>query len=166
MNRLLEETDGALDGQRLCVNSIPHDVYQEASRFSMAMLNYSQALNTLRGELIAFQIGLNNIGYILDHALSSLTRGLIPATLIPPEVLQKVFDCLKLDRIREAIPRSELMSYFGFKLMDSTVKTASRITVIVNIPLHHTCGWVVPCLPSCGVTQPIDVGVTATQYYF
>ena len=39
MNWLFEETDGALDGQRLCVSLKHHDVYQEASRFSPAMLN-------------------------------------------------------------------------------------------------------------------------------
>ena len=104
MNQLLEETDGALDGQRLCVSSKHHDVYQEASQFSTTTLNYSQALNALREELIAFKIGLHNFGYILDDALSSLTRGLIPAALIPPEVLQKVLDGLKLDRMREAVP--------------------------------------------------------------
>ena len=41
MNCLLEETDEALDGQRLCVSSKHHDVYKEASRFSTKMLNYS-----------------------------------------------------------------------------------------------------------------------------
>ena len=54
------------------------------------MLNYSQALNALREELIAFKIGLHNFGYILDDALSSLTRWLILAALILPKVLQKV----------------------------------------------------------------------------
>ena len=165
MNRLLEETDGALDGQRLCVSSKHHDVYQEASRFSTAMLNYSQALNALREELIAFKIGLHNFGYILDDALSSLTRGLIPASLIPPEVLQKVLDGLKLDRMREAIPRSELMTYYGFELVDSTVITTTGINVLVNIPLHHTSG-LYHVYRAVALPQPIDDGVTATQYLF
>ena len=129
-----------MNGQQLCVSSKHYDVYQKASRFSTAMLNYSQALNALREELIAFKIGLHNFGYILDEAFSSLTRGLFPATLIPPEVLKKVLDGLKLYRMREAIPRSELMTYYGFGLVNSTVITTTGTIVLVKIPLHDTSG--------------------------
>ena len=83
MNRLLEETDGALDGQRLFVSSKHLNLYQEASRFLTAMLKYSQAFKSLRVKLIAFKVWLHNFGYILDEALSSLTKALIPAALIP-----------------------------------------------------------------------------------
>ena len=69
MNGLLEETDGALHNQRPCISSKHNDVYHEASWFSAAMLNYSQALNALREELVAFKIGLHNFGFILDDAL-------------------------------------------------------------------------------------------------
>ena len=73
-------------------------------------------------------------GYILVDALSSLTRGLIPATLIPPEVLRKVHDGLRLDRMREAIYRSHLMTYNAFELVDSTVIRTTGNNVLVNIP--------------------------------
>ena len=57
------------------------------------------------------------------------------------------------------------MTYYGFELVDSTVITTKGINVLVNIPLHHTSGlyhvyWAVALL------QPIDYGVTSTQFFF
>ena len=165
LNWLFEETDGTFDGQRLCVSSKDHDVHQKSSRFSTATLNYSQALNALREAVNAFKIWLHNFEYILDDALPSLTSGIFPATQIPPVLLQKVFDGLKLDRMREAIPRSERTIYCGFELVDSSVITTTGNNVIVNIPLHHTSG-LYHVYRAVALPQPIDDGFTATKNLF
>ena len=80
-------------------------------------------------------------------------------------MLQKVRDDLKLDRMREAIPRSELMTYYGFELVDSTVITATGLNVLVNIPLQQTSG-LHHVYRAVAVPQPIDNGVIATKQLF
>ncbi|XP_075253164.1 uncharacterized protein LOC142344967 [Convolutriloba macropyga] len=72
---------------------------QKAKFFS-----HGKVLNALSEEIIAFKIVLHNFEYLLDGDLSSVSRGLIPATMIPPEVLQRILEFLMLDRMREAIP--------------------------------------------------------------
>ena len=74
-------------------------------------------------------MAVHNYGYILDDALSSLTRGYIPATLVPLEVLTSILDGIQLDKMQEAIPRNELMTYYGFELVHSTVITETGINV-------------------------------------
>ena len=114
---------------------------------------------------MAFKMAVHNFGYILDDALSSLTRGYIPATLVPPEVLTSILDGIQLDKMQEAIPRTELMTYYGFELVQSTVITETGINVLINIPAHHTMGLheVYQAIP---LPQPADGGSTATQYKF
>ena len=93
--------------------------------------------------MAAFKVGLHNFGYILDDALSSLARGYIPATIVPPKILRQVLNGLKFDRMQEAIPRN----------------------VLINVPVHHTNGFhnVYRAVP---VPQPIEDGSKATRYSF
>ena len=80
--------------------------------------------------------------------IKCLTRGLIPA-----------------DRMREAIPQSELITYYWVELVDSTVITTPRKNILVNILLHHTSA-LYHVYQAVAPPQPIDNGVTATQYLF
>ena len=67
--------------------------------------------------------------------------------------------------MQEAIPGAELMTYYGFELIQLTVITDSWINVLINIPMHHTTGlhlvYRATLLP-----QPTEEGSTATQYKF
>ena len=129
------------------------------------MTNFTQTMLALRAELAAFKVGLHNFGYILDDALSRLARGYIPATLVPPKVLRQVLNGRKLDRMQEAITRSDLMTYYGFELVESIVLIETAVNVLINVPVHHTNGFhkVYRAVP---VPQPIEDGSTATRYSF
>ena len=127
------------------------------------MLNELQVLNALREKLIAFKIGLHSSGYIFEDALTSLTRRIIPATLMQPEMLHRILDNLKLDFMREATPRPELLTYYGFDLVDFTMITKTRINLLGNIPFHHTSRLYHVNL-AVALTQPINDRVKATQY--
>ena len=80
-------------------------------------------------------------------------------------MLKKFLDGLKLDMMQEAVPRFELLTYYWFELMHSKVITKTGITVLVNIPLHHTSG-LYQVYRAVALPQSIDDGVTATQYFF
>ena len=67
--------------------------------------------------------------------------------------------------MQEAIPRSDLMTYYGFELVESTVLTETAVNVLINVPVHHTNGFhkVYRAVP---VPQPIEDASTATRYSF
>ena len=139
------------------------ETYREVLLFTSHLVNHTEAMTALHSELIAYEVGLHIYGYVLDNALSSLAIGYIPATLIPPEVLRNISDGLRRDKMHEAIPRSEPMTYYVFELVESTVITKTGLNVQINIPVHYTNG------PNrvhraVAVSQPIDNGETATQY--
>ena len=108
-------------------------------------------------ELTAFKVALHNFGYVLDDALGSLAQGHIPATLIPPEVLLQLLDGRQLDTQNESIPRHDLMTYYGFELVESTIVTHNRLNILLNFPVHHTNGFhrVYRAVP---IPQPIANG--------
>ena len=88
---------------------------------------------------------------------------IVSATLVPPEVLTSILDGIYSDGMQESIPGAELMTYYGFELIQLTVITDSWINVMINIPMHHTTGlhlvYRATLLP-----QPTEEGSTATQY--
>ena len=53
----------------------------------------------MRAELIACKMAAHNYGYVLDDALSSLTRGYVTATLVPPEGITNSLDGIRLDNM-------------------------------------------------------------------
>ena len=99
------------------------ETYREGLAFTSHLVNHTEAMTALRSEMIAYKVGLHSYGYALDDALSSLAIGNIPATLIPLEVLRNILDGLRRDKMQEAIPRTELMTYHGFELVESTMIT-------------------------------------------
>ena len=122
-------------------------------------------MTAIRLELFAYKIILPDFGYVLDDALGSLAQGYIPATLIPPEVLWQFFDGLQLDTLKEAIPRHDLMTYYGFELVEWTIVSHNSLKILLNIPVHHANGFyrVYRAVP---IPQPIANGSTATKYRF
>ena len=134
-------------------------------KFSNIVANHSQTLATIRAELIAYKMAVHNYGYILDDALSALARGFVPATLVPPEVMTDILDGIHLDKMQEAIHRTELMTYYAFELVQSTVITETGINVLVNVPVYHTMG-LHEVYRAISVPQTTDGGTRATQYRF
>ena len=67
--------------------------------------------------------------------------------------------------MQEVIPKTELMTYYAFELVHSTVITETGIKVLVNIPIHHTMG-LHEVYRAISIPQPSDGGTTATQYKF
>ena len=158
LRHILGGTDDQRKEESACKMYRWNSLYGQTLKYSTVIANHS-------AELIAFKMAVHNYGYILDDALSSLTRGYIPATLVPPEVLKSILDGIQLDKMQEAIPRNELMTYYGFELVQSTLITETGINVLINIPVHHTMGLhnVYRTTP---LPQPANGGSTATQYKF
>ena len=139
--------------------------FKKSIAFKTEVRNFSDHMTAIKLELIAYKVALHSFGYVLDGALGSLAQGHIPATLIPPEVLLQVLDGLQLDTQKEAIPRNDLMTYYGFELVESTIATHNSLNILLNIPVHHTNGFhrVYRAVP---IPQPIANGSTATKYRF
>ena len=165
LRHVLGGTDDQQKEKSACKMYNWNSLYGQTLKYSTVIANHSATFDTIRAELIAFKMAVHNYEYILDDALSSLTRGYIPATLVPPEVLTIILDGIQLDKMQEAIPRNELMTYYGFELVQSTVITETGINVLINIPVHHTMGLhgVYRTTP---LPQPANGGSTATQYKF
>ena len=125
--------------------------------FTTGVQNFSDHMTAIRLELTAYKVALHNFGYVLDNALGSLAQGHIPATLIPPEVLLQVSDGRQLDTQNESIPRHDLMTYYGFELVESTIVTNNRLNIPLNFPVHHSNGFhrVYRAIP---IPQPIANG--------
>lgn len=140
-------------------------LYVNSLRFGAVLANHSRLMTSIGEELIAFKTGLHNFGYILDDALGSLTRGFIPSSLIPPEVLRKVIGATHVEGMQEAIPRSELSSYYGFELVESVAITNVSVNVRINIPMHHMSG-LYDVYRAIAIPQPIGTETTATLYRF
>ena len=162
---LVNETDDQRNRKNACNPYHWASIYRHAVKFYNVVANHSQTLGTIRAELIAYKMAVHNYGYILDDALSALARGFVPATLVPPEVLTDNLDGTHLDMMQEAIPRTELMTYYPFELVQSTVITETGINVLDNIPVHHTMG-LHEVYRAISLPQPADGGTTATQYRF
>ena len=135
-----------------------------ATQFNVGMTKIPQTTLALRAELAVFKFGVHNFGYILvDASKSTLVRGYIPAKLEPTVILRKFLNGLNFDRVQEAIPRSDLETYYGFGTIESTVFKEKALNILINVPVHHTNGFhkVYRAIPS---PQPIEDDSTATRY--
>ena len=61
------------------------------------------------------------------------------------------------------MPGTELMTYQGFELMESTVITETGINVLINTSVHYTTGFHEVCR-TVTLPQPANAGASATQY--
>ena len=154
---------GAVDGSTICVKW--ENEFQESVHFTTVLVNHTKLFDTLLTELLDYQVGLHNFVYILDDALASLTKGFIPATLVPPEALLNFLNNIRVDGMQEAIPRAELSAYYGFELVENVVMTENTINVLINIPMHYA-GGLYRVYKAVPIPQPIDGGNTATRYVF
>ena len=139
--------------------------FVEAAQWTLSMMNHTQYFDTLLAEILDYQVGLHNFGYVLDDALAALAKGFIPAALIPPKALLKVLNNIQVDGMQEAIPRTELSAYYGFELVENVVLTDESINVLLNIPMHFASG-AYRVYKAVAIPQPIDDGNTATRYIF
>ena len=139
--------------------------FQESVHFTIALLNHTKFFDTLLTELLDYQVGLHNFGTKLDDALASLTKGFIPATLVPPEALLKLLNIIRVDGMQEAIPRAELSAFYGFELVENVVMTESTINLLINMPMHYA-GGLYRVYKAMLIPQPIDEGTTVTRYVF
>ena len=136
--------------------------FKKSIALTTGVRNFSDHMTAINFELIAYKVALHNFGYVLADALRSLAQGHILATLIPPEVLLQVLDGLQLNTQKEAIARHDLMTYYGFELVESTIVTHNSLNILLNISVHHTNGFyrVYRAVP---IRQPIANGSTARQ---
>ena len=158
------QLSGGFD-HRHCFSYRDHRQFSDSVTFAARIVNFTQVMQTLKAELVAYKIGLHNFGYILYDALNSLANGRLPATLVRPDALRKMLDGLRLNDWHESIPREEFMTYFNFELVSATVIYKQGLNVHLNIPVHHTSGYhqVYRAIP---IPQPIGDGPTATRYRF
>ena len=133
--------------------------------FTTVLINHTKLFDTLLTELLDYQVVLHNFGNILDDALASLTKGFIPATLVPPEALLNLLNNIRVDGMQEAIPRAELSAYYGFELVQNVVMTESTINVLINMPMH-CAGGLYLVYKAVLIPQPIVEGTTVTRYVF
>ena len=117
----------------------------------------------VRDELVTFKMGLHTFGYILSDALTTLTRGIIPASLISLETLLKAIKATHLDGYQVVIPSEDLAAYYSFELVELTVITEEGINVLNKIPLHYMAGKHRD-YRATKVPQPIENGHTPTRF--
>ena len=110
-----------------------------AAQFKVKITLFTQAMLALRAKLAAFKIGRHNFGFILDDALRSLAGGYIPTSFVP----QKFRDRFLRDSNSTTctIPHSDLMTYYGLELEESTVLTVSAVNFWMNLPVRHLNGF-------------------------
>ena len=97
-------------------------------------------VRAMAGAVEQRRVALQSLGYLLHDALVSLVHVCLPTTLIPADVLIKIFQKTVKGILVEAIPRSQLSAYYSFELVRETYISDKEIHVLLEIPLHSSAG--------------------------
>ena len=80
----------------------------------------------------------DQLGYALSDALVSLTKGLLPASLLPPPQIRDIV--LKMEQTGwfPAISKSDMSAYYEFELVKSAKITSKGLHIELEIPFHYS----------------------------
>ena len=72
----------------------------------------------------------------MSDALEVLIHGRLPVSMVPPDDLATILNQIEKNKLREAIPREFLMSYYSFELVNSVHATGRGLHIKWRVPLH------------------------------
>ena len=139
--------------------------YRGGLKVSLQIENLLRIISELQEQVPFARAIVTNLGYVLSDALVSLTKGLIPASLLPPPQIRDIVSKMEQTGWFPAISKSEMSAYYEFELVKSAEITSQGLHIELEIPFHHTYAKY-QVYRTVAIPQPLNSGRTATVYNF
>ena len=139
--------------------------YRYGLSTNLKIENLLQVMSELHSQVLFSRAVVTNLGYVLSDALVSLTKGLIPATLLPPPKIKELVMKLEETGWYPTIGTGEMSAYYEFDLVKNAQVTEKGLHIELEVPFHHTYARY-QVYRTVAIPHPIGNGTTATLYEF
>ena len=139
--------------------------YRDGLNVNLQIENLLRIISELQGQVLFARAIVTNLGYVLSDALVSLTKGLLPASLLPTPQIRDIVSKMEQTGWFPAISKSEMSAYYEFKLVKSAEITSKGLHIELEIPFPHTYAKY-QVYRTVAIPQSLNSRKTATVYDF
>ena len=119
--------------------------YRDGLKVNLHFKNLLRIISELHGQVLFARAIVINLGYVLSDALVSLTKGLLPASLIPPPQIRDIVSKIEQTGWFPAISKSKISAYYEFELSKSAKITSKGLHIELEISFHYTYASLSDC---------------------
>ena len=112
------------------------DVFMYAFRAQSAINNVSWTLNALHSELQVQTLNLTEQRNIFFTSIGVLSKGILPAALVPYKDLRKVMATLKLGDKKCSIPYDQSSFLYGLPLVRNVFSKPHGLLITMEVPVY------------------------------
>ena len=100
----------------------------------------------------------------MSDALEVLIHGQLPVSMVPPDDLTTILNPIEKNKLREAITREFLMSYYSFELVNSVHATERFLHIEWRVPLHPLTDGLHATYRAIATLWPIENTTTGSRF--
>ena len=100
----------------------------------------------------------------LSDALEVLIHGRLPVSMAQPDDLATMLNQIEKNKLRQAIPREFLMSYYSFELVNSVHATGRGLHIKWSMPLHPVTDGLHSTYKAIATLRPIEKITTGSRF--
>ena len=139
--------------------------YRVGLKVNLQVENLLGFISELQGQVLFARAIVTNLRYVLSDALVSLTKRLLPASLLPPPQIRDIVSKMEQTGWFPAISKSEMSAYYEFELVKSGEITSKGLHIELEIPFHYPYAKY-QVYRTVAIPQPLNSGKTVTVYDF
>ena len=165
--QIRSEMSRMLDWQRELVkwkNDCQKGGFAHSFRTVLEWANGTNYLTGLINEVSSYRMGLLTYEREMSDALEVLIHGRLPVSMVPPDDLATILNQIEKNKLREAIPREFLMSYYSFELVNSVHATGRGLHIEWRMPLHPLTDGLHATYRAIATLRPIENTTTGSRF--
>ena len=165
--QIRSEMSRMLDWQRELVkwkNDCQKGGFAHSFRTVLEWANGTNYLTGLINEVSSYRMGLLTYEREMSDALEVLIHGRLPVSMVPPDDLATILNQIEKNKLREAIPREFLMSYYSFELVNSVHATGRGLHIEWRVPLHPLTDGLHATYRAIATLRPIENTTTGSRF--
>ena len=139
--------------------------YRDGLKVNLQIENLLRIISELQGQVLLARAIVTNLGYVLSDALVSLTKGLLPASLLPTPQIRDIVSKSEQTGWFPAISKSEMSAYYEFELVKSAKITSKGLHIELENPFPYTYAKY-QVYRTVAIPQSLNSRKTATVYDF
>ena len=110
-------------------NDYQKEGFAHSFRTVLEWANGTNYLTGLINEVSSYRMSLLTNEREMSDALEVLLHGRLPVSMVPPDDPATILNQIDKNKLREAIPREFLMSYYSFELVNSVHSTGQGLHI-------------------------------------
>ena len=165
--QIRSEMSRMLDWQRELVkwkNDCQKGGFAHSFRTVLEWANGTNHLTGLINEVSSYRMGLLTYEREMSDALEVLIHGRLPVSMVPPDDLATILNQIEKNKLREAIPREFLMSYYSFELVNSVHATGRGLHIEWRVLLHPLTDGLHATYRAIATLRPIENTTTGSRF--